>query len=309
MYSDFLFNFSQILEENSIEEGAEILTRMAKNRPVFALDSGVCADDIWERVKKIRKCIDMIGIDEEPEEGEADKNTSLKRKLTNMIYFSAGIMPDYESVENRFDAVELLEKTIRDFRDSDDELASHLIAIGPSGIDHDWDSVEYEGRIHDYFDNHTVRDEKDLFALQLTLAKKLNMPFILHSRRGFSETSDVLKAIKWNKGVVHGFAYNKSELEFFLDLGWYISFCGTVTYAGKKNFNDMAEVVSYVPKDRILIESDSPYYAPIPLKSVRNEPAHIGYIYEYIASKRGMPKHKLSEAVEKNIQKLFGLEF
>lgn len=307
MYSDFLFNFNQILEENGMDEGAEILRRMAVNKPSFGLDCGISANDIWDRVKKFRQCLNLLGDDDDPEEGA--KNQDLKRNLSNMIYFSAGIMPDYDSVENRFAAVELLEKTIKDFKESDDEFASKLIAIGPSGIDHDWESVEYEGRVHDYFDNSTVRDEKDLFALQLTLAKKLNMPFILHSRRGFSETADVLKAVKWNKGVVHGYAYTQSELDFFLDLGWYISFCGTVTYSGKKNFNDMAEVVSYVPKDRIIIESDSPYYAPIPLKSVRNEPSYINYIYEYISSKRGMPKHKLSEAVDKNLQKLFGLEF
>lgn len=298
MYSDFLFNFFQMTEETSLENGMEILSRMAANRSFFALDSGIKADDLWKRVKRFRQCIELF--DEEDEE--------IRRTLSNMLYFSAGIMPDYESVENRFAEVELLEKTITDFKSSDDELASHLVAIGPCGIDHDWDSVEYEGREHDYFDNRTVRDEKDLFALQLTLGKKLDMPVILHSRRGFIETMDVLKAVKWNKGVVHGFAYSIPELEFFLNMGWYISFCGTVTYGGKKNFNDMAEVVSYVPKDRIIIETDSPYYAPIPLKCVRNEPSYINYIYEYISSKRGMPKHKLCEAVDKNIQKLFNID-
>lgn len=297
MYSDFLFNFYQITEENGLEEGVAILTRMASMEPFFVLDSGVKADDIWNRVKRFRQCLELI------------EDEQLKRKLTNMIHFTAGIMPDYDSVENRFEQVEKLESAIKEFKNSDEDWGSHLIAIGPSGIDHDWESVEYEGRLHDYFDNQTTRDEKDLFALQLTLAKKLDMPFILHSRRGFSETADVLKAVKWNKGVVHGFSYTQSELEFFLNLGWYISFCGSVTYSGKKNFSDMADVVSYVPKDRILIESDSPYYAPIPLKCVRNEPSYINYIYEYIASKRGMPKHKLSEAVDKNIQKLFGIKF
>lgn len=297
MYSDFLFNFFQITEGNGLEEGVAILTRMASMEPFFLLDSGVKADDIWNRVKRFRQCFELI------------EDEQLKRKLTNMIYFTAGIMPDYDSVENRFEQVEKLESTIKEFKDSDEDWGSHLVAIGPGGIDHDWESVEYEGRLHDYFDNQTTRDEKDLFALQLTLAKKLDMPFILHSRRGFKETADVLKAVKWNKGVVHGFAYTQSELEFFLNLGWYISFCGSVTYSGKKNFNDMADIVSYVPKDRILIESDSPYYAPIPLKCVRNEPSYINYIYEYIASKRGIPKHKLSEAVDKNIQKLFGIKF
>ena len=297
MYSDFLFNFNQILQDKTLEESAQMLLRVAGDRPFFAMDCGIKADDIWERTNKIRQCLEIFGEEEEEK----------KRAVINMLYFSAGVMPDYDSVENRFDAIEKLEKNIKEFNNSDDIFAGKLVAIGPGGIDHDWESVEYEGRVHDYFDSRTVRDEKDLFALELTLAKKLNMPFILHSRRGYVETVDVLKAVKWNKGVVHGFAYNLSELDFFLHLGWYISFCGTVTYFGKKNFSDMEEAVKYVPKDRIIIESDSPYYAPIPLKCVKNEPSYINYIYEYIASKRGMPKHKLSEAVDKNIQKLFGI--
>lgn len=295
MYSDLLFNFNQIIEENGLDEGAEILSRMAKYEPFFALDSGIKADDIWERTSNYQKCLNLI--DDE----------KIKRTLSNMIHFSAGIMPDYDSVDNRFELVEELEKTIKDFKSSDEEFSSRLVAIGSSGIDHDWESVEYEGRLHDYFDNQTVNDEKDLFALQLTLAKKLDMPFILHSRKGFKETSDVIKAVKWDKGVVHGFSYSLPELQFFLDLGWYISFCGTVTYFRKQNFTDLEEVVKYVPKDRIIVESDAPYYPPIPLKNVRNEPSFIDYTYEYISSKRGITKHKLGEIVDKNIQKLFNL--
>lgn len=296
MYSDFLFNFTQILEEAGQEESANILSRFAGTTPYFGLDCGIEADDIWGRVKKFRECVELIE--------DEDK----KRILNSMIHFSAGIMPDYDSVENRFEVVEKLESTIKDFKNSGDPFSDRLIAIGPSGIDHDWESVEYEGRIHDYFDNRTVHEEKDLFALQLTLAKKLDMPFILHSRRGFAETQDVLKAVKWNKGVVHGFAYSQSELEFFLNLGWYISFCGTVTYSGKKNWIDMTDAVTYVPKDRLIIESDSPYYTPIPLKCVKNDPTYVNYTLEYIASKRALPKHKLSEQVDKNLKKLFNLD-
>ena len=224
-----------------------------------------------------------------------------------MMYFTAGVMPDLDSVDNRFDVIENLENVINDFKESDSIFASHLIGIGPGGIDHDWDSVEYNGRNHEYFDYDTVNDEKDLFALQLTLAKKLNMPFVLHSRKGFKETSDVLKAVKWNRGLVHGFSYSQSELEFFLDLGWYISFSGSVTYAGKKAFSDMSELVSYVPKDRLLIESDCPFYPPVPVKNSTNIPQNIKYVYEYISSKRNISSHKLSEIVESNFQKLFGL--
>ena len=293
MNSDILFNFTQMINDSGADFGAQILQEMAASKPFFALDSGIKADDIWARAEAVRECLELI------------ENDETKRLARQMIYFSAGIMPDLDAVENRYDYIENLEDTITGFKDSDDDFAEKLVSIGPCGIDHDWESVEYEGREHDYFDHSTISDEKDLFALQLTLGKKLNMPVIVHSRKGFQETADVLKAVKWNKGVIHGYSYSRSELDFFLDLGWYISFNGEVTYAGKKGAADMAELINYVPKDRILIETDSPYYAPVPLKNTANTPGNISYIYEYAATKREMATSKLAAAVEDNCRKLF----
>ncbi|MBP3741640.1 MAG: TatD family hydrolase [Treponema sp.] len=295
MYSDSLLNLFQITEDLGLQQGVDSLIDMEENGVPFALDSGIHVDDIWARTARVEECLDLI-----------DDETQ-KKHIQNMMYFTAGVMPDLDSVDNRFDVIENLENVINDFKESDSIFASHLVGIGPGGIDHDWDSVEYNGRNHEYFDYDTVNDEKDLFALQLTLAKKLNMPFVLHSRKGFKETSDVLKAVKWNKGLVHGFSYSQSELEFFLDLGWYISFSGSVTYAGKKAFSDMSELVSYVPKDRLLIESDCPFYPPVPVKNSTNIPQNIKYVYEYISSKRNISSHKLGEIVESNFQKLFGI--
>ena len=295
MYSDSLMNFYQITEELGLQQGADSLMEMEENDVSFALDSGIHVDDIWARTGRVEECLDLIEDDVQ------------KKHIQNMMYFTAGVMPDSDSVDNRFEVVENLENVINDFKESDSIFASHLVGIGPGGIDHDWDSVEFKGRDHEYFDYNTVKDEKDLFALQLTLAKKLNMPFVLHSRNGFKETSDVLKAVKWNRGVVHGFSYSQSELEFFLDLGWYISFSGTVTYAGKKSFADMSDLLNYVPKDRLLIETDCPFYPPVPVKSGSNIPENIKYVYEYIASKRNITCRKLSEIVDSNFQKLFGI--
>lgn len=293
MYSDILFNFSKMTEEGGSGYGAEIFERMAGSKPLFALDAGIKADDIFQRADAIREALDLI------EDERAQKNAR------QMIYFCAGITGDLDSIENRYSYIETLENTINDFKNSDDEFAGRLVAIGPCGIDHDWESADYEGREHDYFDNQTISEERDLFALEMTLAKKLNMPVIVHSRKGFRETSDVLKAIKWNKGVIHGYSYDKSELDFFLDLGWYISFSGAVTYSGKKGAQDMAEIIEYVPKDRLFIESDSPYYAPVPLKNTLNTPENLTYVYDYIAAKRHVPVSKMGAAIEENFKKLF----
>ena len=293
MYSDLLFNFTKMTQDSDSDFAAQVLTEMATSKPFFALDTGIKADDLWNRVDLIRETIELINDD------------NAKRIANQMMYFSAGIMGDLDSVENRYEYIETLEDTITSFKDSDDEYSNRIVAIGPCGIDHDWDSVEYEGREHDYFDNSTIDDERNLLAMQLILGKKLNLPIILHSRKGFKDTIDVLKTVKWNKGVIHGFSYTQAELEFFLDLGWYVSFNGTVTYSGKKAAQDMADIVSYVPKDRILIESDSPYYAPVPLKNTINTPNNMHYLYEYIASKRNVSTAKLSAAVDDNFKKLF----
>ena len=292
MHSDLFFNFLQMTQDSSSAEGAEILSAIAQSKPSFLMDTGLKADDIWTRADFFRECFSFM-------------NEEDQKIIQKSLFFTAGITCDLDAIDNRYEYVENLENTINSFRDSDEDFGENLVAIGPCGIDHDWDSVEFEGRAHDYIDNRTIQDEKDLFALQLTLGKKLNMPVIVHSRKGFKDTVDVIKAVKWNKGVIHGYSYSKSELDFFLDLGWYISFNGAVTYAGKKNALDMAETVAYVPKDRILVETDSPYYAPVPLKNTQNSPVNINYIYDYIASKRGISSAKLNAAVDENSKKLF----
>lgn len=291
MYSDLLFNFTQ-MTQGSADDGAEILNEMAKSKPFFALDAGIRADDIWERADFFRETLNLLDDD-------------AKRAVQKCVYFSAGITGSLDSIENRYDYVQNLEDEIKSFKDSGDEFASRLVAVGPCGIDHDWDSVEYEGREHDFIDSQTISDERDLFALQLTLAKKLNLPVIVHSRKAFKDTADVIKAVKWNKGVIHGYSYSKSELDFFLDLGWRISFSGSVTYSGKKSASDIAETLNYVPKDRILVETDSPYYAPVPLKNTLNTPNNINYIYDFIAAKRGIAASKLCSVVDENFKSLF----
>lgn len=293
MYTDTHFNFFEVTEQLGLEEGALALQKMAAEKPGFAMDCGIKENDIWARAARFRECLDLI-------EDETQRKT-----LQNIIHFSAGIMPDADSIENRFDAVTELEETIKNFK-SEDEWGNRLVAIGPCGVDHDWDSVEFQGRSHEYFSNDQIDDEINLFALELTLAKKLDMPVILHSRNAFKQTQDVLKAVKHNKGVVHSYSYSKSELDFFLDLGWYISFSGNITYSGKKAIGDMADLISYVPKDQLLIETDSPYYAPVPLKNQVNTPDNIHYIYQFLASKLDTTSRRLSDIVDRNCEKLFG---
>ena len=255
MYADSFLNFYLTVQEFGLEAGANILARFGSHE-CLALDSGTSADDIWKRTELVSKCLDFF---------DPEKEANLIRKIKQSIYFCAGAIPTCENIEKGDETVSLLEKNINEFKNSENEFASHLVAIGPCGIDHDWESAENGGRTHDFFDRNSIIEERNFFEQELLLAKKLDLPVIVHSRKSFQHTMDILRAVKWNKGVIHGFSYSQSELEFFLNMGWYISFDGSVTFSGK-NKNEMAEMVSYVPLNRLLIESDSPFYAPIPVK-------------------------------------------
>lgn len=297
MYADSFLNFYLTVQEFGLEEGANILSRFGSHE-CLAIDTGLSADDIWKRAELVSKCLDFF---------DPEKESNLIRKIKQSIYFCAGVMQNSENIEKGEQTIALLEKNITEFRNSENEFSSHLVAIGPCGIDHDWESSENGGRTHDFFDRSSIIEERNFFEQELLLAKKLDLPVIVHSRKSFQHTMDILRVVKWNKGVIHGFSYSLSELEFFLNMGWYISFDGSITFSGK-NKNEIAEMVSYVPLNRLLIESDSPFYAPIPVKGTVNSPENLKYIYEYIASKRKMQSLKLNEKIQNNMKKLFGIE-
>ncbi len=297
MYSDSFLNFYQTAQEFGLEAVANILSSFGSHENI-ALDAGLSADDIWKRTELISHCLDLF---------DSEKEANLIRKIKQSVYFCAGAMQTSETIEKSAQTISLLEKTISDFRNSDSEFSSHLVALGPCGIDHDWESSENGGRTHDYFDRETIIEERIFFEQELLLAKKLDLPVVVHSRKSFQHTMDILHSVKWNKGVIHGFSYSRSELEFFLNMGWYISFDGSVTFSGK-NRSEMEEMVSYVPLNRLLIESDSPFYAPIPVKGTVNSPENLKYIYEYIASKRKMQTLKLNEKLRNNMRKLFDIK-
>ena len=297
MYADSFLNFYLTVQEFGLEEGANNLSRFGSHE-CLAIDTGLFADDIWKRAELVSKCLDFF---------DPEKESNLIRKIKQSIYFCAGVMQNSENIEKGEQTIALLEKNITEFRNSENEFSSHLVAIGPCGIDHDWESSENGGRTHDFFDRSSIIEERNFFEQELLLAKKLDLPVIVHSRKSFQHTMDILRVVKWNKGVIHGFSYSLSELEFFLNMGWYISFDGSITFSGK-NKNEIAEMVSYVPLNRLLIESDSPFYAPIPVKGTVNSPENLKYIYEYIASKRKMQSLKLNEKIQNNMKKLFGIE-
>ena len=148
-----------------------------------------------------------------------------------------------------------------------------VTAIGEIGLDYHYDL--------------SPRDvQKDVCVLQMELAYRLNVPVAYHVREAHQDMLDLMKAQKGrlSGGIIHCFSGSWEIAKEYLKLGYYISFAGPVTF---KKAPRLAEAVTQVPRDRLLIETDSPYMAPEPVRGTRNEPANVRYVCEKIAALRG----------------------
>ena len=225
-----------------------------------------------------------------------------REAASEMIFYSAGIWPDVDEIKNRDQSMKTLEDQIETFMDK-----SHLVAIGECGLDHHWNPSGADGRCENDFDKFVYEGEKELFQMQIELARKMNLPVIVHSRDAFEDTFDCIKNMGYHNGVIHCYSYGKDEARQFLDSGWYIAFGGAVTYTKKAKMDEMIELLRYVPDDRILIETDSPYLAPVPFRGQINTPVFVEHVYNFVSQARGRLPSELSVTVDKNIRELFGL--
>ena len=299
MFSDTHFHFEHTTIRDNKEHlvnGTEILEQMAERKCFFGLDIGTEANDLLLRQQCIDNAISQM------------KNTFMADRVRNFIYFSAGIWPSISDIYNRKERMEILKEQIEKAGSSDnDTLHRKIIAIGECGLDHHWNPSGVDGRCESDFDQETYDGERELFEMQLEYGKELNLPVIIHSRDAFEDTLDCIKNVGYNNGIIHCYSYGLEEAKKFLDLGWYISFSGSVTYTKKKKMPEMEELLRYIPEDRILLETDSPYLAPVPLRGTLNTPVNVSHTYEFIAKIRGTSAQDLSALVDTNIVKLFNL--
>ena len=179
-------------------------------------------------------------------------------------------------------------------------LAKHtkVVAIGEIGLDYFEREPEEK--------NKTVRDrQKYWFLEQLKLAKELNKPVVIHSRDAAEDTYSELKDFGYNKGVIHCYSYSPEMAERFVKLGYYIGIGGVVTF---KNAKKTKETVKRIGLEHIVLETDSPYLAPVPFRGKRNDSGNIKYIVEEIAGLLGISEEKVIETTFNNAVKLYELE-
>ncbi len=173
---------------------------------------------------------------------------------------------------------------------------SNVVAIGEMGLD--------------FYKADNYQQQYMVFESQLAIASELDLPVIIHCRDAAAETREVLQ--KWRslkgetvRGVMHCWGGTPEQTQWFLDLGFYISFSGTVTFKNAKGIQSSAAMVS---SDRLLIETDCPFLAPVPKRGERrNEPAYVHYVAEQVAKLRQETMDAIAQTTTQNACKLFGL--
>jgi TatD DNase family protein len=165
------------------------------------------------------------------------------------------------------------------------------VAVGETGLD--------------YFKQHSPReDQVENFRWHLDLARQLGKPVVVHCRDAHDDTVELLRSFPGVRGVMHCYSMGPEELPPYLDLGFFITFSGVVTYP--KNVSNR-EAARIVPEDRILFETDCPYLAPQGLRGRRNEPAFVREVVQAVAPVRGVDAQALGDRASENAARLFGL--
>ena len=199
------------------------------------------------------------------------------------LYASVGVHPDYEGVEDP-DAAHLV------------ELAQHprVIAIGETGLDY----FRLKG---------DLEWQRTRFRNHIRAARECGKPLIIHTREAAADTLRIMAEENAAEagGVMHCFTETWEVAEAALAMGFYISFSGIVTF---KSAKQIKEVAQRVPLERILIETDAPYLAPVPFRGKLNQPAYVKHVAEEIALLRGIDVNEVGQRTTENFMRLFGLQ-
>lgn len=170
-----------------------------------------------------------------------------------------------------------------------------VIAMGETGLDY-------------FYTPETKAQQQTSFRYHIQVGRELNKPVIVHTRDARADTLAILKEeqVMDCGGVLHCFTEDRATAERLLDMGFYISFSGIITF---RNAEALRDVARYVPLDRLLIETDSPYLSPVPHRGKENQPAMVRDIAEYMAVLKGVSTEQLADLTTRNFSNLFGVSF
>lgn len=209
-------------------------------------------------------------------------------KKYEFIYSICGISPNDipQSEQELWKDIQEISKIVKTYQDK------KLVAIGEIGLDYYWNKENKEL-------------QKQAFIKQIELANELELPIVIHSRDASVDTIEVLKTNPVNKkGIFHCCQLNQEMIRQAVELGYYISFAGPITFKNVKNADDCVKIV---PIDKILIETDSPYLSPEPHRGKRNDSRNVKYVAQKIAEIRGITLEEVAKITYENAMRIFGI--
>ncbi len=200
----------------------------------------------------------------------------------DFIYAAVGVHPNETGNMNDEDMLTL------------ENLSKHekVVTIGEIGLDY-------------YYDEPDKEIQKFWFEKQLRLARRLNLPYIVHDRDAHADTLEIIKKVGYTNGVMHCFSGSSEMAKEVTKMGLYVSIAGQVTF---KNAPKVKEVAKIVPLEKLLIETDSPYLTPEPFRGKRNNSAYVKYTAEKIAEIRGISTEDLAKATLLNGKKFYNIK-
>jgi len=245
------------------------------------IHSGVLADDLPEVLERAHAA-GLKGIVTIGTTLEDSRVAAALAKQFKGIYATAGVHPHDAGAHSDADLAEIR------------ELAADTacVAVGEIGLDYHYD--------------HSPRDvQRHAFRTQMAIAAELGQPVVIHSREAEADTAAILAEFPGVTGVLHCFSSGIELARAGLELGYCISFSGVVTFA---KADAVREAAREVPLERMLVETDCPYLAPVPFRGRPNEPAYVTLVAAKIAEIKGLAADQVAAATASNTRRLFGLE-
>lgn len=210
---------------------------------------------------------------------ETSKNSILLSEKYDNIFASVGFHP-HNAKDCDDKALDIIENLAKNEK---------VVAIGEIGLDYHYD-----------FSDRDV--QKDVFKKQLELSKKLNKPVIIHSREACQDVFDIIKKSNVNKGVIHAFSGSLEIAKEYVKLGFFLGIGGVLTF---KNAKKLVDVVKEISINNILIETDTPYLAPEPVRGTRNDSHNLKHVINKIAEIKQISKDEVEKITFNNAKKLF----
>lgn len=235
----------------------------------------------YDDISSIINSAKEFGIDKFINNGTNAKTNmevlALSKKYSE-LYAAIGIHP--EEIDNyKNEDIDFIEKHI-----------DEIVAIGEIGLDYHYENLDRE-------------KERELFERQLKLAIKYDKPVIIHSRDATEDTIEILKKYPAVRGVIHCFSGSIETAKIYIKMGFKLGFGGVTTFKNAK----IKELFKDIPDNAILLETDSPYLSPEPVRGTQNEPKNIYHIAKFISEEKGVSLEYLSKITENNVRSVFDI--